>query len=67
MKRALVFQHMDHDHPGRFLEIITTGRPRDRDSRIAERPEFGNVTAHLWSLLRNESLRAMGSDKATAA
>ena len=21
MKRALVFQHMDHDHPGRFLEL----------------------------------------------
>ena len=53
--------------PGRFLEIITTGWPRDRDSRIAERPEFGNVTAHLWSLLRSESMRAMGNDKAPAA
>ena len=22
MKRALVFQHMDHDHPGRFLDFF---------------------------------------------
>ena len=22
MKRALVFQHMDHDHPGRFLDYF---------------------------------------------
>lgn len=23
MKRALVLQHMDHDHPGRFLDFFT--------------------------------------------
>ena len=22
MKRALVFQHMDHDHPGRFTDFF---------------------------------------------
>ena len=45
--------------PGRFLEIIETGWPKDRDSTLAEAPEFGAVTSHLWALLRPESLRAM--------
>jgi NitT/TauT family transport system ATP-binding protein len=47
--------------PGRFLEIITTGWPRERDSQIVSAPEFGKITSHLWSLLREESLRAIGS------
>jgi NitT/TauT family transport system ATP-binding protein len=46
--------------PGRFLEIVETGWPRERDSRLAERPDFGAVTARLWSFLRGESMRAMG-------
>jgi NitT/TauT family transport system ATP-binding protein len=46
--------------PGRFLEIIPTNWPRDRDSNIVASPGFGNLTAHLWSLLRQESLKAMG-------
>ena len=46
--------------PGRFLDVVETGWPRDRDSRLAERPDFGAVTARLWSYLRAESLRAMG-------
>ncbi len=46
--------------PGRFLEIVETGWPRDRDSRIAEHADFGRITGHIWSLLRDESLKAMG-------
>jgi NitT/TauT family transport system ATP-binding protein len=46
--------------PGRFLDVVDTGWPRDRDSRLAERPDFGAVTARLWSYLRAESMRAMG-------
>jgi NitT/TauT family transport system ATP-binding protein len=46
--------------PGRFLEIVNTGWPRDRDSRIAGHEGFGKVTSRLWSLLRDESLKAMG-------
>jgi NitT/TauT family transport system ATP-binding protein len=49
--------------PGRFLEIITTGWARDRDSRIAESAAYGQITAALWSLLRNESIRAMASGR----
>jgi NitT/TauT family transport system ATP-binding protein len=45
--------------PGRFIDIIRTDWPRDRDSRIAARPEFGAITARLWELLREESIKAM--------
>ncbi|MDL2398917.1 ABC transporter ATP-binding protein [Rhizobium mayense] len=50
--------------PGRFIEIIETGWGRDRDSRIASSEEFGTLTAHLWSLLREESIRASQYAKA---
>src|SRR6267154_690433 len=46
--------------PGRFIEVVETGWPHDRDSRLAERADFGAVTSRLWSLLRSESMRAMG-------
>jgi NitT/TauT family transport system ATP-binding protein len=47
--------------PGRLIEIIETGWPRDRDSRIASRPEFGEVTVRLWDQLRGESMKAMSA------
>jgi NitT/TauT family transport system ATP-binding protein len=50
--------------PGCFLDIVETGWPRDRDSRLAERPDFGAVTSRLWSYLRAESLRALGQGMA---
>jgi NitT/TauT family transport system ATP-binding protein len=45
--------------PGRLTEIVETGWPRDRDSRLASRPEFGKVTSRLWDRLRGESIRAL--------
>lgn len=45
--------------PGRFIEIVRTGWPRERDSRIAADPAFGNVTTHIWEQLRGESMKAM--------
>jgi NitT/TauT family transport system ATP-binding protein len=45
--------------PGRFLEIVTTDWPRDRDSRIVSRPDFGRITSHLWALLRDESMKSI--------
>lgn len=45
--------------PGRFIEIVETGWPRERDSRIASDPAFGQVTARLWDRLRGESIKAM--------
>lgn len=50
--------------PGRFIEIIETGWGRERDSRIASSEQFGTLTAHLWSLLREESIRASQYAKA---
>jgi NitT/TauT family transport system ATP-binding protein len=46
--------------PGRFIDTVTTGWPRTRDSRIVSDERFGAVTARLWDKLRAESLRAMG-------
>jgi len=46
--------------PGRFIDVISTGWARERDSRIVARPEFGAVTARLWNLLREESIKALG-------
>ena len=45
--------------PGRFIDLVATGWPRDRDSRVVAEPAFGALTARLWTRLRAESLRAM--------
>jgi NitT/TauT family transport system ATP-binding protein len=50
--------------PGRFIDLIATGWPRERDSRIVADPAFGVVTARLWSQLRGESLKALGATTA---
>jgi NitT/TauT family transport system ATP-binding protein len=51
--------------PGRFLDFVSTGWARTRDSRIVSAPRFGEITAALWSLLREESAKALrsGSDR----
>jgi NitT/TauT family transport system ATP-binding protein len=45
--------------PGHLIEIVETHWPRDRDSTIVSRPEFGEVTGRLWERLRGESLKAL--------
>ena len=47
--------------PGRLIETVETGWPRERDSRIAAHHAFGQITAHLWSILREESLKSLGA------
>ncbi len=49
--------------PGRFLEIVTTGWPRERDSTIVSNEAFGRLTSRIWTLLRGESLRALGREQ----
>ena len=44
--------------PGRILDVVETRWPRERDSRILEDERFGAISAHLWRLLRNETLKA---------
>ncbi len=46
--------------PGRLLETLDTGWPRERDSSMLEGETFGHVTGRLWQLLRSESQAAMG-------
>ncbi len=49
--------------PGRLIDAVETNWPRERDSRIVERPEFGVITARLWKSLREESLKTIGRAK----
>lgn len=46
--------------PGRFLDIIETGWPRERDSTIVGEAGFGEITGRLWENLRGESLKSLG-------
>ncbi len=45
--------------PGRLIDVVDTGWPRERDSRIVEDPAFGAITARLWKTLREESLHTL--------
>jgi len=52
--------------PGRFIDTVVTGWPRERDSRIVTEAAFGAITASLWSSLRGEAMKAIGRPSATA-
>lgn len=45
--------------PGTLIDTVQTGWPRERDSNIATDPSFGEITASLWSKLREESIKSM--------
>ena len=51
--------------PGTVIDLVETGWPRERDSRIVERENFGAMTSRLWKTLREESMKTMG--RASAA
>ncbi len=46
--------------PGRFIDMVETGWPVSRNSRIVEQETFGRLTAHVWSKLRVEAMKALG-------
>jgi NitT/TauT family transport system ATP-binding protein len=46
--------------PGRFMDIVETGWPRDRDSTIVSDARFGEITGRLWDNLRGESMKSLG-------
>lgn len=52
--------------PGRLIDIVETGWPKDRDSRIVQEERFGTITARLWRSLREESLKSIGKMEAAA-
>jgi NitT/TauT family transport system ATP-binding protein len=53
--------------PGRFMEVVVTGWPRERDSTIVREAKFGEITGRLWDNLRGESLKALGHAGTAAA
>ncbi|MEI8178606.1 type 1 glutamine amidotransferase [Aestuariivirga sp.] len=46
MKRALVFQHMDHDHPGRFLDFFAEDRLVPESVRLFEGQEIPSLAPY---------------------
>ncbi|HEY2862255.1 MAG TPA: ABC transporter ATP-binding protein [Casimicrobiaceae bacterium] len=46
--------------PGKIIDLVETGWPRERDSRIVEHSNFGAITSRLWKTLRDESMKTMG-------
>jgi NitT/TauT family transport system ATP-binding protein len=46
--------------PGTLIDVVETNWPRERDSRIVERDNFGLLTSRLWKSLREESMKTMG-------
>jgi GMP synthase-like glutamine amidotransferase len=46
MKRALVFQHMDHDHPGRFLDFFAEDHMVPELIRLWEGQEIPNLAPY---------------------
>jgi NitT/TauT family transport system ATP-binding protein len=52
--------------PGRFMEIIETGWPRERDRTIVKEATFAEITGRLWDNLRGESLKSLGYSKLAA-
>ncbi|HXP94403.1 MAG TPA: ABC transporter ATP-binding protein [Candidatus Binatia bacterium] len=48
--------------PGRFIETLVTGWPRERDSRIVSDQRFGELTSRMWTHLRDESMRSLAME-----
>ncbi len=46
MKRALIFQHMDHDHPGRFLDYFAEDGIIPESVRLFEGQEIPSLAAY---------------------
>jgi NitT/TauT family transport system ATP-binding protein len=45
--------------PGTFIDIVETGWSRERDSGTALDPRFGALQSQIWSVLREESIKAL--------
>jgi len=45
--------------PGRIKQVVETGLPRDRSSRMMGTERFAHLSQTIWDLLREESLKAL--------
>jgi NitT/TauT family transport system ATP-binding protein len=52
--------------PGIFIDMVTTGWERGRDSRVVSTPRFGEITSRLWDKLRRETMKIMGVAQGSA-
>jgi NitT/TauT family transport system ATP-binding protein len=52
--------------PGRFMDIVETRWPRERDSTIVSEASFGEITGRLWENLRGESIKSLGHSSVVA-
>ena len=50
--------------PGLFIDVIETGWPKERDSRILADPHFGVLSGRIWEKLRAETMKHMQSQGA---
>src|SRR6185437_11488300 len=48
--------------PGRFIETLDTGWPRERDSNIVSDRRFREPTPPMWAQLRRDALGSMRLD-----
>jgi NitT/TauT family transport system ATP-binding protein len=46
--------------PGSFIDMVATEWGADRDSRVVADARCGTLTARVWGMLREQSLRSMG-------
>src|SRR6266704_5519079 len=53
--------------PGIFIDMVSTGWERQRDSQVVSTPRFGEITARLWEKLRRETMKALGRAEQEAA
>lgn len=49
--------------PGRIIECINTGWPRDRTSEVLIDPTFAKINAQLWRSLREEAIKIIGENR----
>ncbi|MEJ0050988.1 MAG: ABC transporter ATP-binding protein [Methylovirgula sp.] len=49
--------------PGRVIECVETGWPRDRTSEILSDPTFAKINAQLWRSLREEAIKLIGENR----
>jgi NitT/TauT family transport system ATP-binding protein len=52
--------------PGRFMDMVETHWPRERDSTIVSEASFGEITGRLWENLRGESIKSLGHSSVVA-
>jgi NitT/TauT family transport system ATP-binding protein len=52
--------------PGHFLDIVLTGWPKERDSKIVSQTKFAEITGRLWENLRGESMKSLGYSRMAA-